>query len=85
MAFIHFNLPLSLSAGAVGPGRVIRDIAAAADLPLYWGSDGHYGSDYMGLPAEPADSDIVLALLNDSKMHFAVVDELPYNMRHLLT
>lgn len=83
MNFVHFNLPLSLNAGAIGPGRVIRDIAAAAELPLYWGNEGHYGSDYMGLPAEPADAEIVLALLSESKMHFEVVDNLPYTMRHM--
>ena len=84
MAFIHFNLPLSLNAGAVGPGRVIRDIAAMANLPLYWGGDGHYGSDYMGLPAVPEDRDAVLALLTESKMHFQLAAELPYGMRYLV-
>lgn len=84
MAFIHFNLPLSAQKGASNAGRVIRDIAAAAVLPLYWGHQGHYGSDYLGMPSDPKEVEIVLNLLRDSKMHFEVVDELPYDMQYLV-
>ena len=37
----------------------------------------------MGLPAEPADAEIVLTLLTESKMHFQVVENLPYTMRYM--
>lgn len=84
MPFIHFNLLHAVDAGAVSPAQTVRDVAAVAELPLYWGVQAHYGSDFMGLPAEPGTADIVLALLSEAKVPYQVVDVLPDSMRHLM-
>lgn len=83
MPFIHFNLPLSLKAGAEYPGRVIRDIAGAASLPLYWGPHGHYGNDYMGVPTSDVDYELVKEMLDKAKIHWNIVEQLPYDMRFM--
>lgn len=80
MPFYRINAgPAALDNGATTPLSTMFSLAEVLDRKVLSGE--YYGNDYIEVPDSPEEQRIAEELLNDAKLPWERVDDLPYQLR----